>query len=144
MKTLNFDTGIVSYSLNDKCEIHINPTDTAFINRTAETFEAVDALSEKYAESFKRIEHANSDSPAEIFDLCERRNAEARKLIDELFGGSVCDAVFGEMDVFALANGLPVWQNLFFAILEEMDTSALSEKSKTKSRLDKYIAKYRK
>lgn len=137
MKTLNFDTGIVTYSLNDKCEISINPTDSSFVNKVADTFEKIEAIGEACSKEL------NPEEPAKLFALCEKRNTETRKLIDELLGDSVCNAVFGDMDVFALANGLPVWQNLFFAVLEEMDTSVLSEKSKTKARLEKYTSKYR-
>lgn len=138
MKTLNFDTGIVTYSLNDKCEININPTDSAFVNKVAEVFEQIENLDETCQKNI------NADKPRDLFEICEKRNTETRKLIDELFGASVCEAVFGEMDVFALANGLPVWQNLFFALLDEMDTTVLAEKSKAKTRLAKYTDKYKK
>ena len=31
MKELNFDSGLVTYSLNGKCEVSFNPTDSNFV-----------------------------------------------------------------------------------------------------------------
>lgn len=33
MKELNFESGLVTYSLNGKCEVSFNPTDSNFIER---------------------------------------------------------------------------------------------------------------
>ena len=136
MKTLNFDTGVVTYSLNDACEISINPTDSAFIKRLADVFEDIDRKDAEYKVAF------SGAKDRELFDLCEKRNTETRAMIDQAFGVPVCDAIFGGMDVFALANGLPVWSNLFFAVLDELDASVLKERSKTNPRLKKYADKY--
>lgn len=138
MKELNFDTGVITYNINGVCKININPSDSVFINRLAEVFDKIEALGEEYSKNI------NLENPKQVFELCEKRNAEARSIIDGFFGVPVCDALFNEMDVFATADGLPLWQNLFFAVAEELETNALEQKAKAKTRIDKYTAKYRK
>ena len=33
MKELNFESGLVTYSLNGQCEVSFNPTDSNFVER---------------------------------------------------------------------------------------------------------------
>lgn len=138
MKTLNFDTGIVTYSLNDKCEISINPTDSKLVSRL---ISLVDRLGLKREEYAAEMEKANT---ADVFDISCRFDAEMRADIDAALGAEVCDAVFGNMSVLALADGLPVFCNLIFAVLDEVDAGWARESAKTSARMEKYIAKYRK
>ena len=42
MKELQFDTGLVSYSVNGTAEVAFNPTDLAFIQRIFRTFELLE------------------------------------------------------------------------------------------------------
>ena len=42
MKELNFDSGLVTYSLNGKCEVSFNPTDSNFVERLYSAFEELD------------------------------------------------------------------------------------------------------
>ena len=84
MKELSFDSGLVTYSLNGKCEVSFNPTDSNF------------------------------------------------------------DVLFGGMNVYALANGLPVWCNLMLAVMDEIDSSFAREQKATNPKLQKYLNKYQK
>lgn len=136
MKTLNFDTGIVTYSLNDKCEININPTDGMLVSRL---IDLVDRLGEKREQYAAELEKADTK---EIFAISNRFDSEMRAEIDAALGAPVCDAVFGSMSVLAMADGLPVFCNLIFAILDEVDAGWTRETKKTSVRIDKYTAKY--
>jgi hypothetical protein len=67
-----------------------------------------------------------------------------RQMIDEALGAPVCDAVFGGMNVYAMADGLPAWCNLMLAIMDEIDTGFTREQKLTNPRVSKYTAKYQK
>ncbi len=138
MKTLNFDTGIVTYSLNDKCEISINPTDDKLVSRLISLVDKLGAKREEYAASMHKAEVKDA------YDVSCRYDAEMRAEIDAALGGAVCAAVFGEMSVLAMADGLPVFCNLIFAILDEVSAGWAMESQKTSERMEKYIAKYKK
>ena len=137
-KALSFDTGLVTYRLNDAVELTFNPTDSAFVERLFATFEELDAKQEDYK---REVENAEK---REIFAIARRRDAEMREMIDSTLGAPVCDALFGGMNVYALANGLPVWANLLLAIMDEVDTSFAAEQRKTSPRIRKYSEKYKK
>lgn len=138
MKTLNFDTGIVTYSLNDKCEIHINPTDSTLAARLINLVDTLGETREAYAAEMENADAKN------VFAIAEKFDKMMRKDIDEVLGAPVCDAVFGAMSVLALADGLPVFCNLIFAILDEIDEGWERESKKTSARMAKYTEKYRK
>jgi hypothetical protein len=65
-----------------------------------------------------------------------------RGIIDDLLGDGVSDALFGDMNVYALADGLPVWMNLLFAIAEEVERAYTSEQKKSDPRMRAYNDKY--
>lgn len=137
MKELVFDTGLVSFSLNGSCEVAFNPTDSAFVNRL---FDAFDNL-EKKQEAYK-AEIEKAAGPAELFGVARKYDKEMREIIDGLFGSDVTGPVFGSMNVYALANGLPVWCNLLFAVLDEIDASLGKEQKLAEARIKKYTDKY--
>lgn len=139
MNTLNFATGLVTYNLNEQCEVTFNPTDAAFVERLFRTFEAMDKLQEDY----KARISGTADS-REIFEHARTMDAEMRGMIDETFGVPVCEALFGGMNVYALADGLPVWSNLMLAVMDVVDTTFAQEQKRTNPRLAKYTAKYQK
>ena len=138
MNNLNFNTGYVAYNLNDAVEIHINPTDAGFVKKL---YNAFDELQKKQTEYRGGLENA---TPAEVFDICDRINAEMRTIIDGLFDVPVCDALFGSMNVYAMADGLPVWCNLLLAIIDETDARFSTETKHMSNRVKEYTAKYRK
>jgi hypothetical protein len=67
-----------------------------------------------------------------------------RKLLDEFFGTPVCDGLFGSMNLFASANGLPVWANLLLALTEEVEGAMQGELTAREKRIAKYTEKYKK
>lgn len=136
MADILFDSGLVEYNLNGKCKVVFNPTDMAFIERIFDVFDALDAKQESY-----RAEIDGKDGK-EVFDLARQMDAEMREMIDAVFGDNICDPVFGDMSVYAVANGLPVWANLMLAIMDEMDSAFAREKKLTNPRIQKYTQKY--
>lgn len=138
MKELVFNDGLVTYNLNGKYQLTINPTDAALAGRLYETFYALDEKQAAYDAEVKKAEGR------EIFEIARRRDAEMREMVDGVLGAGVCEALFGDMNVYAMADGLPVWANLLLAILDEMDTGMTAEQKKTDNRLAKYTAKYNK
>ena len=80
----------------------------------------------------------------EIFEFARERDTEMREIIDGLFGVPVSEALFGGMNVYALANGLPVWCNLMLAVMDEVDSTYAREQKATNPRIAKYTAKYQK
>ena len=88
------------------------------------------------------VKQKGIDSPFTAFEIARRRDAEMRAMIDEAMGVPVCDALFGGMNVYAVADGLPVWCNLMLAIFDLIDTTFAAEQKKTNPRIAKYTAKY--
>ena len=136
MADILFDNGLVEYNLNGKCKVVFNPTDMTFIERVFDVFDTLDAKQEAYKADIE------GKDGKEIFDIARQMDAEMRDIIDNVFECEVCDAVFGGMSVYAVANGLPVWANLFLAVMDEMDSAFAREKKLTNPRIQKYTQKY--
>ena len=137
MKELVFDTGLVTYSLNGKCEVSFNPTDSEFVERLFNAFDSLDKRQEKYREQIGK-----EPDNRKVFEISKAMDTEMRKIVDGVFGVSVCESVFGSMNVYSLAGGLPVWCNLLLAIMDEIDTSFAREQKATNARIKKYTEKY--
>lgn len=137
VKALNFDTGRVTYSLNGDFDLSFNPTDSAFVEGLFNTFDELDKKQDEYKAEIEKAEKR------EIFAIARRRDAEMREMIDGALGAPVCAAVFGDMNVYAMADGLPVWANLLLAIMDEIDTTFAAEQRRTDTRLKKYTDKYK-
>lgn len=137
MADIQFATGLVTYDLNGQCEVSFNPTDSAFVERLFNTFDALDQKQEAY-----KAEIENIADKREIFQIARTRDAEMREMIDGVFGAPVCDILFGGMNVYAMADGLPVWCNLMLAVMDEINTSFAREQKLTNPRINKYSAKY--
>lgn len=138
MKELVFDSGLVSYSLNGKCEVMFNPADEMFFNRF---FDALDALTATQEEYSKRPTPA---TPTERFEVARERDGKMHETIDGLFNAPVCEAVFNGVSVCAFADGFPVWMNLMFSVLDEILENLDETEKKINPRIAKYTAKYQK
>lgn len=136
MNTLNIGDVGVKYSINGKYEVEFNPTDIAFAKRLSDAF---DELEKKQANKKKALESASVDR---IFEISVDLDQEMRAVIDGVFGGPLCEAVFGQTSVYAMSNGLPLWANLILAIMDEMDAAIIREKKATDPRVQKYTKKY--
>lgn len=139
MKELVFDTGLVTFNVNGVCEVSFNPTDSEFVKRLFDAFDTLDKKQDAYKAEVEKIADKK-----EVFEIARRRDKEMREIIDNVFGVPVSDSLFGSMNVYALANGLPVWCNLMLAIMDEVDTTFAREQKATNSRVKKYTDKYHK
>lgn len=137
MKELNFETGLVTFSVNGRAEITFNPTDSAFVEKLFNAFDTLDKRQESYKAEVER-----TADKREVFDTARKMDEEMREIIDGVFGFALCAAVFSDMNVYALADGLPVWANLMLAVMDEVDTTFAMEQKKTNPRIQKYSKKY--
>lgn len=139
MAGITFDTGVVSFDLNGKTTIEFNPTDSVIVEKIYNTFEELDKKQDAY-----KAEIEKCGNKREIFDIARRRDQEMRAIIDDLFGKPICDELFGAMNIYALADGLPVWCNLMLAVIDQIDTTFSREQKATNPRVAKYTAKWKK
>lgn len=138
MPEIKFDTGLVTYSLNGNVNVSFNPTDTNFVERLFSTFDQLD----KQQEEYKQEVNSETDNK-KVFEIARIRDVEMRLLIDEVFQENVCEPLFGSMNVYAMADGLPVWCNLMLAILDIIKDSFDREQKAIDPRIEKFVAKYR-
>ena len=139
MEKFNFETGKKEFEINGAVTVEFNPTDTETIQKIFDVFDALDAKQDVY-----KAEIARCGNNKEIFNIARRRSAEMRETMDSLFGKPICEPLFGSMNVYALADGLPVWCNLMLAIIEQIDTRSLQERESTRARLEKYTKRWKK
>lgn len=139
MPNINFDTGLVTYSVNGLVDVTFNPTDSNFVERLYASFEELDRKQEGYKAEVEKMADRK-----EIFTFTRKRDDEMREVIDNIFDAPVSDAVFGTVNVYALAQGLPIWANLILSVMDEIDTSFSREQKATNPRLKKYLEKYQK
>ena len=138
MKELSFDLGLIEYDLGGKVTVRINPTDVGFIEKLSESFASLDRIQEEIRQSKEEI----SDEK-KVYRLAKNLDTRMREIINALFGQDVCTPLFGEMNLFASAGGLPVWANLMLAIAEEVEASMQGELKQREERIKKYTEKYR-
>lgn len=139
MKELVFDTGLVTFSVNGACEVSFNPTDSEFVKRLFDAFDTLDKKQDAY-----KAEIEKTADKKQIFEIARERDKEMREIIDSVFETPVSDLLFGSMNVYALADGLPVWCNLMLAVMDEVDTTFAREQKVTDARIKKYTEKYHK
>ena len=137
VKALSFESGLVTYNINGKCQVSFNPTDSNFVERLYLAFEDLDKKQESYKTQVEKLADKR-----EIFDFARERDVEMRQVIDGLFDAPVSDSLFGGMSVYAVAGGLPVWCNLMLAVMDEIDTTFSREQKATNPRIAKYTEKY--
>lgn len=137
-KTLSFDTGVVEYDLNGAAKVRFNPTDSAFVERLYRAFDELDGKQGEFQQHIADI----GDDGGKLFAYANERDAEMRSIIDSLLGEGTADALFPDMNCYAIADGLPVWINLMFAICDEIDAAFSAEQKRSDPRVRKYSKKY--
>lgn len=139
MPDIKFETGKVTYTLNGDTAVSFNPTDSAFVEKLFNAFDTLDKRQDAYKAEVEKM-----GDKREIFDIARKRDAEMREIIDGVFEAPVCKALFGGMNVYAMADGLPAWANLMLAVMDEIDTTFAKQKKLTDPRISKYLARYHK
>ena len=138
MKNLSFDLGINEYDLGGEVTVRFNPTDVRFLEKLSDSFEYLDLLQEEVKLSKEEI-----TDEKDVFNLAKNLDVKMRDIINALFGGEdICSPLFGEMNLFASAGGLPVWANLMLAIADEVSDSMQGELKKREAKIRKYTEKY--
>ena len=137
-RTLTFDEGAIEYEINGKATAVFNPSDADFIKRFHDTVEKLDARQDEMEADVEKA----GDDPAAMYELLSSRDRAMRESIDGLLGQGVSDALFGDMNCYALAEGLPVWMNLILAIADEINENLDEEQAKADPRLQSYSRKY--
>lgn len=127
-KTLTFETGLVDYDFNGVYTARFNPTDETFISKLEGAFDSLDGIQETV-----------KDSPFEKFAELDR---DMRVTIDGLLGDGAADALFPNMNCYAIADGLPVWMNLVLALMDEVSEACEREFGKTDGRMKAHSKKY--
>ena len=135
---LTLDDGLICLSINGKSETIFNPTDIGFVEKVFNCIEAMDGKQEYFE---KRMRNAE---PHEVFQIAREADAEMRELLDGVMGAGTCAAQFGNVSVYAYADGLPLWANMLFAIVDRCEGDIVKQQKLTHSRLEKYTSKYHK
>ena len=135
MKELNFDLGLNEYDLGGKVTVRFNPTDVSFLEKLSESFATLDRIQEE-------VKREEITDEKDVYNLAKNLDTKMREIINSLFGQDVCTPLFGEMNLFASAGGLPVWANLMLAIADEVQASMQGELEKRNDKIRKYTEKY--
>ena len=141
MKNLNVAMGVEEYSLNDRVTVSFNPTDMAFAERLTKAFEELEQLQEQAKDLVASID---GNDPRPIFADLRAVDADMRKAVDRLFETEVSDALFQGVRLYAASEGLPVWNNLLLALVDEIDAAYKREKKAMDERIRKYTERYEK
>lgn len=137
MTELNFGLGLKSFNINGQVEIAFNDTDWDFIERLWNVFYSLDDKTDYYKKKVETI----ADNK-EAFAFMRSVDKEMRDEINCLFGKDVCTPLFGQMNVFAFDNGLPVWTGFLLLIIDQCNDAFSREQKATNPRIQKYTAKW--
>lgn len=135
---LNIGTGLKEYNLNGAVKVYFNPTDAGFAEKVVNTFTGLEGKQDVY-----RKELSEAKTPADVFAVAHKWDSDIRSMIDSAFGVPVCQAVFGDMNVYALADGLPVWMNLMFAVMDEISAGFENIGEEIPAKIRAYTDKYK-
>ena len=124
------------YILIDNCTVYFYPSDPAFADKL---YTAFDALKKKQD---ARDDNVEKMSAREMFDWLRNMDAEMRETINGVFEQPVCEALIGNVSVYAIADGAPLWMTLMDAIMAELDEGIKREKAFHSEKLAKYTAKF--
>lgn len=135
---LTIDDGLVCLSINGKSETVFNPTDFGFIEKLFSVFDVLQSKQEALEAQVK----AATETPREVFRIAREADEEMRDLVDSVMGAGTCRAQFGDMNVYASAEGLPVWMNLLFAVMDRCEAEMTTQQKLMRPKLEKYLSKY--
>lgn len=137
-RELTIPDGRVCLSINGAFDLVYNPTDINFVEKLFRVFDELDGKQKTMEAEVKAAEQR------EIFDISRRADAEMRTMIDGVLGEGACAALWGDINSYAYADGLPLWANLLLAVMDECDAGFVQQQKLMRPRMEKYTAKYRK
>lgn len=140
---LSLDLGLQTFSFESglgKTELTFNPTDTTMLSSVLAT---IDLLEEKQKEYEQESQSIRNNKEFGAFSA--KIDREMREIIDSAFHGPVSQEMFGYVNVHAFcANGIPVWCNFVFMVLDLFDDSMQTAQNNMSPALQKYLSKYKK
>lgn len=136
MHDMNINAGFETFTINGTTEVQLNPTDINFIEKLYCAFEDSDNLAEVYE---AKIEKANG---RDKFALARELDGNIRERVNAIFEQDICTALFGNTNVCALSDGIPLWANLLFKFMDIVNDNTTEELKKTSSRITQYANKY--
>ena len=139
MKQIKVDTGLVTYRLNDAVEVSFNPTDMEFGNRVYAIAETLDKKQDEYQKAI-----TDNKNNAELFEVCRAIDKEMRDMINGLFDKDICTPLIGNINIYAYADGAPIWANILTAFVDEMDAGVTEAQKASQKKISKYTKKYHK
>lgn len=139
MKSLQINTGVEEYRLNDKVSVWLNPADPAFVKHLLDRFSELEQQDKVWREKLKNI-----DDPKEALTLYDEGDQMFREAVDDVLGAGTCTALLGSVSVMAFADGTPIWMNILLAIMDILDEAVQREQNTTNPKLEMYLKKYRK
>ena len=135
---LNFANGVQSYTVNGvEDALRLNPTDAEMLQKIYLAMKDLEGKQKERANVEKR-----SEDIEETFFRLHALDQEMRGVLDILFGIGVCEKIFGEMSLYASADGLPVWENFILAVIDLFDDSVKREAALSDKRIQKHVQKY--
>lgn len=135
---LNFANGVQSYTVNGvEDALRLNPSDAEMLRKVYLALKDLEEKQKKQAEA-----REESGDIQAVFDRLHALDQEMRGVLDGLFGDGLCEKIFGEMSLYASADGLPVWENFILAVIDLFDDSVKREAALLDKRIQKHVQKY--
>lgn len=135
---LNFANGVQSYTVNGvKDALRLNPADAEMLRKVYLSLKDLEGKQKEQAEA-----REESGDIQAVFDRLHALDQEMRGVLDGLFGDGLCEKIFGEMSLYALADGFPVWENFLLAVIDLFDDSVKREAALSDKRIQKHVQKY--
>ena len=135
---LNFANGVQSYTVNGvKDALRLNPSDAEMLRKVYLALKDLEGKQKEQAEA-----REESGDIQAVFDRLHALDQEMRGVLDGLFGDGLCEKIFGEMSLYALADGFPVWENFLLAVIDLFDDSVKREAALSDKRIQKHVQKY--
>ena len=131
---IKINTGAKEFNFDGKVSIWINPTDPVFIGKMRETFQD---LQKKQDEVKEKLDNAE-----DIFEVCVQIDAEMREALLKLFGKDIVTPLVGDMNVYALADGMPIWAQILISLMDGIESYVAEENEKASEKIKAYTEKY--
>lgn len=148
MAQLDFSSGIKTYTFKGEGgerEVRYNPTDSRLIARMMDAFTRMEEADNRLRNEMKKVgSNLDPEGARRVLALCNDADKLFRSELDGLFGEGLCDLLFGDVSLYAMQDGAPLWANFIFSVFDTMDEATVEEGKKTNPKLDKYLKKYAK
>ena len=140
MRELNFNSGIESFSVNGvENALRFNPTDIELLRKIYVSMKDLEAKQKE-----RNSAQSDSDDIIDTLNKAKQLDTEMRGIIDGVFGDGLCNKIFGDVSLYASADGFPVWQNFILAVIDLFDEATKREAALSNEKIQKYVKKYHK